>query len=77
MRSWLRMSERFSDSTRDLDGAIRSGDARQIVRNFSLYQHQASVRFYRVDTALKALCTEVRKIGDPLNAVLSQLEGEL
>ena len=70
-------SERFSDSTRDLDGAIRSGDARQIVRNFSLYQHQAGVRFYRVDTALKALCTEVRKIGDPLNAVLSQLEGDL
>jgi hypothetical protein len=57
-----------------LDQALAAQDPTGIRQYFRRYRRQAGERFYRVDLALKKLCDELRKVGDPLDLVLRTIE---
>jgi hypothetical protein len=53
-----------------LDAALAAADPTRIRHFFRRYRRQMGDRFYRVDIDLKRLCDELRKVGEPLTAVL-------
>ena len=53
-----------------LESAIAAQDPARMRQAFRRYRQQADERFYRVDATLKRLCDELRKVGEPLAAVL-------
>ena len=53
-----------------LESAIATQDPARMRQAFRRYRQQADERFYRVDATLKRLCDELRKVGEPLAAVL-------
>jgi hypothetical protein len=57
-----------------LQQALDSRDAGRTRQAFQRYYSRASDCFYRVDLALKRLCEELRKVGEPLAFVLKVLE---
>ncbi len=40
---------------------------------YGRFRNETLLQFYRVDTALKALCGEILEIGRPLNSLLSEV----
>lgn len=57
-----------------LDEALAANNPPKVKRSFRNYRRRAGDRFYRVDVDLKALCSELRKIGGPLASVLGMIE---
>jgi hypothetical protein len=53
-----------------LDAALLAKDPTKIRHFFRRYRRQMGDRFYRVDIDLKRLCDDLRKVGEPLTAVL-------
>jgi hypothetical protein len=56
-----------------LDAALQANDPSRIRTFFRRYRRQMGDRFFRVDIELKRLCDDLRKVGDPLNALLSAI----
>jgi hypothetical protein len=53
-----------------LEKALAAQDPRKLAQAFQHYRRRVLERFYRVDVNLKELCSSLRKIGEPLAAVL-------
>jgi hypothetical protein len=66
-------AKKLSDSGNALDQAIRDDNPVRIKRAFNDYRSRIGFRFFQVDTDLKKLCSEIREIGTPLNAVLRMI----
>jgi hypothetical protein len=58
-----------------LDAAIAAADETRMRHFFRRYRRQAGDRFYRVDIELKRMTDDLRKVGEPLAAVLRLLTG--
>ena len=56
-----------------LEIALTAGSPVKIRLAFQRYRRLAGTRFYQVDAELKALCGELRSVGEPLAAVLRVL----
>ena len=56
-----------------LEVALTAGSPVKIRLAFQRYRRLAGTRFYQVDAELKALCGELRSVGEPLAAVLRVL----
>ncbi|MEA2175940.1 MAG: hypothetical protein QOD00_3532 [Blastocatellia bacterium] len=52
-----------------LDKALADADAAKIRQSFQSYRTRATYRFYEVDLSLKELCSQLRKVGEPLTTV--------
>jgi len=59
--------------SRKLDAMILEHDSTGAREAFRMFRRQADQRFYLVDKNLKALCTELRTIGDELDRVLGKI----
>ncbi|MGG6269088.1 hypothetical protein ACQ4M3_25450 [Leptolyngbya sp. AN03gr2] len=64
----------FKQDCQNLDVALSEDNPAKIRRCFWSYQRQARHSFYKVDVTLKRLCDELRKVGEPLTAILRILE---
>jgi hypothetical protein len=53
-----------------LTNAIAENDVSKTKHYFSRYRGRIGNRFYQVDTALKDLCSNLRRVGEPLSALL-------
>lgn len=67
---WAEVFRSLDDKLR---GAIAQSNPAQTKSNFRLCRGRASDRFYQVDVTLKRSCDSLRKIGEPLAAVLDIL----
>lgn len=66
---------RFKLKSELLDDALQKGKpASAISSAFELFRRAARMRFYAVDLELKALCSELRNVGAPLDSVFRLLE---
>jgi hypothetical protein len=74
---YVKRLEPWAEVIRSLDDKLRAAIAQknpaQTKSNFRLCRGRASDRFYRVDVTLKRSCDNLRKIGEPLAAVLDIL----
>ncbi len=57
-----------------LDEALASANPDRIRKSFLSYRARAGYLFYRLDVDLKRLCSELRKVGEPLASVLRLTE---
>ncbi|MEZ4859779.1 MAG: CHAT domain-containing protein [Caldilineaceae bacterium] len=64
----------FMQDSEQLDKAILTRNPVRIRSYFQRYRQRAGNRFYQVDLQLKELCTELRKVGESLAAILRVLE---
>ncbi|MBD1854484.1 MULTISPECIES: toll/interleukin-1 receptor domain-containing protein [Leptolyngbya] len=64
----------FKQDCQNLNSALLEKNPAKIRRCFWSYQRQARHSFYKVDVTLKRLCDELRKVGEPLTAILRILE---
>ncbi|HEU5088979.1 MAG TPA: CHAT domain-containing protein, partial [Roseiflexaceae bacterium] len=53
-----------------LDDALNANDPVKTRHYFRRFRRQMADRFYRVDIDLKRLCDDLRKVGEPLSALL-------
>ena len=56
-----------------IDSAMSAGDLKEVEKHFRIYRHHAVDRFFRVDSMLKRHSDELRKIGEPLAAIVRVL----
>ena len=56
-----------------LDEAIAQDNPAKSRRYFWRFRRRAGDRFFRVDTALKELCGDLREIGEPLASVMDMI----
>ncbi len=59
---------------RGLDAALAANNPLKIKTGFNNFQRRVSIRFFQVDKNLKALCDDLRRIGEPLTSVLEMIE---
>lgn len=59
-----------------LDTSLNAENPNEPRRAFGRYAYAVSDRFYKVDVDLKTLCEQLRKIGDPLAALIRSLSKE-
>ncbi len=64
----------FLQDSEQLDRAITAQNPVRIRSYFQRYRQRAGNRFFQVDTQLKELCTELRKVGESLATILKVLE---
>lgn len=64
----------FCQDRDQLDKAITTQNPVRIRSYFQRYRQRAGNRFFQVDTQLKELCTELRKVGESLATILKVLE---
>lgn len=64
----------FCQDRDQLDKAITAQNPVRIRSYFQRYRQRAGNRFFLVDTQLKELCAELRKVGDSLATILKVLE---
>jgi hypothetical protein len=57
-----------------LDEALNNSDDMRIRQHFQSFMTRASYRFYEVDKALKELCEQLRKVGEPLTQVWEMIK---
>lgn len=67
---WARTIGKEAES---LDQAIATNDVPKMARHFRRYRQRAVTRFFAVDTDLNKQCSELRKTGDPLAAIVQAL----
>jgi hypothetical protein len=87
--SWSRIRETLEPMTRDstepwaasfrqeaqrMSAALATQDLERAQRCFRSFRRQASNRFHRVDVMLKDQCDELRKVAEPLAALLRRIE---
>jgi hypothetical protein len=65
---------KLRESSLDVDQALVVDNPVRIKQAFRDYRARVGRRFFQVDTKLKSQCGEIRKIGDPLNAILRMIE---
>lgn len=66
--------ERFFQDGEQLQKALTDKNPVRIRSYFQRYRQRAGNRFFQVDTQLKDLCAELRKVGESLSSILSMLE---
>ena len=64
----------FQQDSMELDASLNTQNPVQVKRCFRKYRRRASDRFYQVDTSLKRLCEELRRVAEPLASVLRIIE---
>lgn len=64
----------FCQDRDQLDKAMTTQNPVRVRSYFQRYRQRAGNRFFQVDTQLKELCTELRKVGDSLATILKVLE---
>lgn len=57
-----------------LDQFLAANNPAKIRQAFRNFRHESASHFFQVDINLKALCSELRKIGEPLTAIVRSLE---
>lgn len=67
-------AEAFQKESKALDEALAFDNPIKTRRAFRSFRRRAGDRFYRVDLELKALCGELRLVGDPIASILRILE---
>jgi hypothetical protein len=65
---------KLRESSLAVDQALVVDNPVRIKQAFRDYRARVGRRFFQVDTKLKSQCGEIRKIGDPLNAILRMIE---
>ena len=68
--SWVEALHKDGDC---LDRALAAHNPIKIRQSFQRYRRHAGNRFFQVDTDLKALCHELRSLGEPLSATFRML----
>jgi hypothetical protein len=68
------LSGRLSDYATKIEEALTQGNAASLEKQLELYRRCVGLRFFRVDSDLKTSCDELRKVGEPLDALLGVLE---
>jgi hypothetical protein len=63
-------AKNLAESCARLDEVISTNNPKRIRRFFKGFWREANHRFYEVDIDLKTLCSSLRQIGEPLNAIL-------
>jgi hypothetical protein len=58
----------------ELDKALADADAVKIRQSFQSYRSKSNARFFEVDLALKELCSQLRKVGEPLTTVWEMIK---
>ncbi|MEZ4682142.1 MAG: CHAT domain-containing protein [Caldilineaceae bacterium] len=66
--------DRFFLDGEQLQTALTEQNPVRVRSYFQRYRQRAGNRFFQVDTQLKDLCTELRKVGESLSAILRMLE---
>jgi hypothetical protein len=66
--------ESFCRDAERLEQAIKAQNPAKINRYFRLIRRQASLHFDEIDANLRRLCSELRRVGEPLNSVLKMLQ---
>ncbi len=66
--------ERFAQDATHLHQALAAKNPARVHRYFQRYRQRAGNRFFQVDTQLKELCNELRKVGELLSSILRLLE---
>jgi len=69
--TWAVSIQKYSDQ---LDQFITANNTPKIRSSFRNYVQETALRFFQVDISLKALCGELRQIGEPLSAIIRSLE---
>jgi len=64
----------FVQDGEQLQNALTDQNPVRIRSYFQRYRQRAGNRFFQVDTQLKDLCTELRKVGESLSTILKLLE---
>jgi CHAT domain len=68
------LSGRLNDYATKIEEAMTQRNAALLERQLELYRRCVGLRFFRVDADLKTACDELRKVGEPLDALLGMLE---
>jgi len=58
----------------ELDKALADADAVKIRQSFQSYRAKSNARFFEVDLSLKELCSQLRKVGEPLTTVWEMIK---
>jgi hypothetical protein len=53
-----------------LDASVNTDQLRQ---RYGFFRREVLAQFYKVDSALNTLCSEIIEIGKPLNALLKEI----
>jgi hypothetical protein len=69
--TWAVSIQRYADQ---LDQFIAANNTPKIRSSFRNFIQETALRFFQVDISLKALCSELRQIGEPLSAIIRSLE---
>lgn len=64
----------FLQDSDQLQKALTEQNPVRIRSYFQRYRQRAGNRFFQVDTQLKELCTELRKVGESLSTILKMIE---
>jgi hypothetical protein len=64
----------FRKDSDHLDDAIAAENPARIKRHFRRFSRHADARFQRVDSILKRLCEDLRKVGEPLASVMRMIK---
>ncbi|MBI5079751.1 MAG: hypothetical protein HZC38_00470 [Chloroflexi bacterium] len=65
----------FMKEIENLDETLASANPDRVRKSFLSYRNRAGELFYRVDVDLKRLCSDLRKVGEPLTYVLIMTRG--
>ncbi len=68
------LSGQLNEYAAKIEEALKERNAALLERHLELYRRCVGLRFFRVDADLKTACDELRKVGDPLDALLGILE---
>jgi hypothetical protein len=66
--------ERFAQDSEQLQKALTEQNPGRIRSYFQRYRQRAGNRFFQVDTQLKVLCAQLRKVGESLSTILKLME---
>jgi hypothetical protein len=67
---WAQQLEKDSNN---LESALNESNYSAAKNNYRRYRRSAGIRFFKVDVELKNLCSDLRRVGEPLDRVLRML----
>jgi hypothetical protein len=68
------LSGKLEDYAAKIEEALSQLNVPLLEKQLELYRRCVGLRFFRVDSDLKMSCDELRKVGEPLDALLGVLE---
>ncbi len=68
------LSKRLREHAATVEAALSHKKSADLERALELYRHCVGLLFYGVDADLKRACDDLRKVGEPLEAILGVLE---